>query len=434
VAVRRKKKVAGYARVSTDREEQATIYEAQMTYYKTYIEGHDDWEFVGMYSDEGITATNTKKRDGFNQMVEDALDGKIDLIRTKSVSRFARNTVDSLTTIRKLKEKGIEVYFEKENIWTLDAKGELMITIMSSLAQEESRSISENTTWGKRKQFADGKGSVAYSWFLGYDKDFKINEEQAATVRLIYRLFPQYYVEEHHEAIIPPAQFDFVQAELTRREQNGRYSGVSIFSNKIKCGCCGGWYGSKVWHSTDKYRKVIYRCNRKYGKDTPPCNIPHLTEEEIKQMFLKSLNALVDAKEETIENLQGLIETVCQMESLDAEQERLEQELRIIAENLANLIRENASVALDQTEQAEKEKKLRTLYGEKHSRFQELEALIQEKNDTKEILTNFITKLEDLMGEQTEFREELWGGLVDHIRIDEKRSTVVFRGGIEITI
>ena len=434
MAVRRKKKVAGYTRVSTDREEQATSYEAQMTYYKTYIEGHEDWEFVGMYSDEGITATNTKKRDGFNQMVEDALDGKIDLIITKSVSRFARNTVDSLTSIRKLKEKGIEVYFEKENIGTLDAKGELMITIMSSLAQEESRSISENTTWGKRKQFADGKGSVAYSWFLGYDKDFKINEEQAATVRLIYRLFPQYYVEEHHEAIIPPAQFDFVQAELARREQNGRYSGVSIFSNKIKCGCCGGWYGSKVWNSTDKYRKVIYRCNRKYGKDTPPCNTPHLTEEEIKQVFLKALNALVDAKEETIENLQGLIETVCHMESLDAEQERLEQELRIIAENLANLIRENASVALDQTEQAEKEEKLRTLYGEKHSRFQELEALIHEKNDTKEILTNFISKLEDLAGKQTEFRGELWGGLVDHIHIDEKRSTVVFRGGIEITI
>ena len=487
--------------LSTDREEQATSYEAQMTYYKTYIEGHEDWEFVGMYSDEGITATNTKKRDGFNQMVEDALDGKIDLIITKSVSRFARNTVDSLTTIRKLKEKGIEVYFEKENIWTLDAKGELMITIMSSLAQEESRSISENTTWGKRKQFADGKGSVAFSWFLGYDKDFKINEEQAATVRLIYRLFisglsfyaitkelesrgikspsgkdrwhistvksiltnekyrgdallqkqyttdflqkkrktnngeiPQYYVEEHHEAIIPPAQFDFVQAELARREQNGRYSGVSIFSNKIKCGCCGGWYGSKVWHSTDKYRKVIYRCNRKYGKDTPPCNTPHLSEEEIKKLFLKALNALVEAKEETIENLQELIETVCQIDTLGAEQERLKQELRIIAENLANLIQKNASVALDQTEQAEKEKKLRTLYGEKHSRFLELESLIQEKNDTREILTNFITKLEDLTGEQTEFRDELWGGLVDHIRIDEKSSTVVFRGEIEITI
>ena len=148
----------------------------------------------------------------------------------------------------------------------------------------------------------------------------------------------------------------------------------------------------------------------------------------------KALNALVNAKEETIENLQGLIETVCQTDSLDAEQERLEQELRIIAENLANLIRENASVALGQAEQAEKEGKLRALYGEKHSRFQELEALIQEKHDTKEILTNFITKLEDLTGKQTEFREELWGGLVNHIRIDEKSSTVVFRGGIEITI
>ena len=154
---KKKRRVAGYARVSTDHEEQATSYEAQMDYYTNYITSCDDWEFAGMYSDEGITVTNTKKRDGFNRMVEDALAGKIDLIITKSVSRFARNTVDSLTTVRELKEKGVEIYFEKENIWTLDAKGELLITIMSSLAQEESRSISDNTTWGKRKMFADGK-------------------------------------------------------------------------------------------------------------------------------------------------------------------------------------------------------------------------------------------------------------------------------------
>lgn len=359
-----KKRVAAYARVSTHDDDQLDSLSAQRSYYETLINGKREWIYAGVYYDEGITGISYAHREAFQRLISDCERGKVDLIITKSVSRFARNTVDSLTTIRKLKEKGIEVYFEKENIWTLDAKGELMITIMSSLAQEESRSISENTTWGKRKQFADGKGSVAYSWFLGYDKDFKINEEQAATVRLIYRLFisglsfyaitkelesrgikspsgkdrwhistvksiltnekyrgdallqkqyttdflqkkrktnngeiPQYYVEEHHEAIIPPAQFDFVQAELARREQNGRYSGVSIFSNKIKCGCCGGWYGSKVWHSTDKYRKVIYRCNRKYGKDTPPCNTPHLTEEEIKQLFLKALNALMEAKE-----------------------------------------------------------------------------------------------------------------------------------------
>ena len=103
-------------------------------------------------------------------MIDDALAGKIDLIVTKSVSRFARNTVDSLTTIRKLKENSIECYFEKENIWTFDGKGELLITIMSSLAQEESRSISENCTWGQRKRFADGKVTVPFKRFLGYDR------------------------------------------------------------------------------------------------------------------------------------------------------------------------------------------------------------------------------------------------------------------------
>lgn len=108
------RRVAAYARVSTDSEEQLTSYEAQVDYYTKYIHSRSDWEFVDVYTDEGISATNTKKRDGFNRMVQDALDGKIDLIVTKSVSRFARNTVDSLTTVRKLKDAGVEVYFEKE--------------------------------------------------------------------------------------------------------------------------------------------------------------------------------------------------------------------------------------------------------------------------------------------------------------------------------
>ncbi len=128
-------------------------------------------------------------------MVKDALNGKIDLIITKSVSRFARNTVDSLTTVRKLKEKGIEIYFEKENIWTLDSKGELLITIMSSLAQEESRSLSENCTWGIRKRFEEGKVKKSYGSFLGYKKDdngnIVINERDATIVRYIYSRYLQ---------------------------------------------------------------------------------------------------------------------------------------------------------------------------------------------------------------------------------------------------
>ena len=172
-----RRKVAGYARVSTDSEEQLTSYEAQVDYYTKYIRSNPDWEFVDVYTDEGISATNTRHRDGFNRMIADALAGKIDLIVTKSVSRFARNTVDSLTAARKLKEHGTEVYFEKEGIYTFDSKGELLITIMSSLAQEESRSISENVT-------------MPYSSFLGYRKGAdglpEIVPEEASIVRQIY--------------------------------------------------------------------------------------------------------------------------------------------------------------------------------------------------------------------------------------------------------
>ena len=191
----RKKRVAGYARVSTDLEEQQTSYEAQIDYYTQHIQSNPEWEFVDVYADEGLSATSTKKRENFKRMIADALAGKIDLIITKSVSRFARNTVDTLTIVRQLKEKGVEVYFEKENIFTLDSKGELLITIMSSLAQEESRSISENTTWGKRKQLADGKVYLPYAKFLGYEKGEdglpKIVESEAKVIRLIYSMYLQ---------------------------------------------------------------------------------------------------------------------------------------------------------------------------------------------------------------------------------------------------
>lgn len=192
-AFQKKKRVAAYARVSTDSEEQLSSYEAQVGFYTRHIQGNPEWEFVQVYTDEGISGTNTKKREGFNRMISDALEGKIDLILTKSISRFARNTVDTLTAIRKLKEKGVEVYFEKENIYTLDAKGEVMITIMSSLAQEESRSISENVTWGKRKSMEDGKFSLGYKHFLGYEKGSdglpQIVEKEAQIIRKIYQLF-----------------------------------------------------------------------------------------------------------------------------------------------------------------------------------------------------------------------------------------------------
>lgn len=189
----RKLRVAAYARVSTEQEEQQNSYEAQVNYYTHYIETHDEWEFAGVFADDGISGTNTKRRDGFNRMMEAAMNGEIDLILTKSISRFARNTVDTLQAIRELKAKGVEVRFEKERIHTFDPKCEVMLTIMSSLAQEESRSISENVRWGRQHSMQSGKVSVAYKHFLGYRKGAdgkpEIVEEEAQIVRRIYKMF-----------------------------------------------------------------------------------------------------------------------------------------------------------------------------------------------------------------------------------------------------
>lgn len=139
-----KRRVAAYARVSTDSDDQENSFDAQKSFYERYIKENPLWEFVGIYADEGISGTSTKGRKEFQRMINDAKNGKIDLIIAKSMSRFARNTLDTLTYIRDLKARGVECFFQKENIYTFDSKGELLITIMSSLAQEESRSISEN--------------------------------------------------------------------------------------------------------------------------------------------------------------------------------------------------------------------------------------------------------------------------------------------------
>ena len=188
----KKKKVAAYARVSTDQEEQESSFDAQVQHFTEYIKSRDDWEFIKVYSDEGISGTSLKKRDGFNQMVADALNGKIDLILMKSISRFARNTLDLLTTVRKLTAKGVEVFFEEQNISTLDGGGELFLTIMSSIAQEESRTISENVKWGKKESYKKGNVSFAYSRFLGYKKEdgkIVIDKEQAVVVKQIYQWY-----------------------------------------------------------------------------------------------------------------------------------------------------------------------------------------------------------------------------------------------------
>ena len=497
------RRVAAYARVSTDSEEQLTSYEAQVDYYTKYIKSRSDWEFVEVYTDEGISATNTKKRDGFNRMVQDALDGKIDLIVTKSVSRFARNTVDSLTTVRKLKDAGVEVYFEKENIWTLDSKGELLITIMSSLAQEESRSISENVTWGQRKRFADGKVSIPYGQFLGYRKGAdglpEIVPEEAEIVRSIYRMciegkstnaiakyltqqgiptpagkqvwqratvesilrnekykgaallqkkftvdflqkkmkvnegeVPQYYVEHSHEAIIDPEEWDKVQLELARRKNSTRRTQCnSPFAGKIICGDCGAVYGSKVWHSNSKYRRIIWRCNAKY-EDSKHCSTPHLYEGDLKRCFLQALGQMLSQREAVLEDVLLVYGQLIDCTAIDKECAELEQEMEVLVGLIQNCITENATQSIDQAAYTERYNSLAARYEKAQSRYDAL----REKRDRRMIQANtlneFAHTVMDLDTLQLTFSDALWNIVVEHVTVYADGHLVFhFKNGVE---
>lgn len=188
---KQKLRVAAYCRVSTDSEEQASSYDVQIAHYTSYINSNPEWELAGIFADDGISGTNTKKREEFNRMIEACMEGKIDMVITKSISRFARNTLDCLKYIRQLKDKNIPVFFEKENINTMDSKGEIMLTIMASLAQQESQSLSQNVKLGIQYRYQQGEVQVNHNRFLGYTKDenkrLVIVTEEAEVIKRIYR-------------------------------------------------------------------------------------------------------------------------------------------------------------------------------------------------------------------------------------------------------
>ena len=231
-----KLKVAAYCRVSTEHEEQESSYEAQCTHYESFIKSNPEWELAGIYADEGLSGTGTAKRTEFKRLIEDCMAGRVQIVITKSISRFARNTLDCLQYIRKLKAKGIGILFEKENILTTDSKGEVLTTIMASIAQQESASISQNVQLGVRYHYAQGKVGAGHQRFLGYerteDASFRIVPEEADIVRRIFR--------EYLEGDSP----NLIANRLTTE-------GV-----KWRCNKTGRWHGSTI-----KY--II--CNEKYA-------------------------------------------------------------------------------------------------------------------------------------------------------------------------
>ena len=521
--VTRPKRVAAYARVSTNSEEQLTSYEAQVKYYTDYIkakEHTDNWQFVDVYTDKGITGTSIKKREGFNRMIEDALAGKIDLIITKSVSRFARNTVDTLTTIRKLKEYNVEVYFEEQNIYTLDGKGEVLLTIMSSIAQEESRNISENVTWGMRKRFAEGKVTMPYKQFMGYrrgsDGAPEVVEAEARIVQAIFRRFlegatpaiiarelnaagipcpsrksllsedeleadrarkktarwspstiesiltnekykgdailqktyctdyikktfvvndgsevPKYYAQNSHPAIISAEVFDLTQMELERRRSlGGSYSGKSCFSSRIVCCDCGAFYGSKVWHSTDEYRRTIWRCNNKYSGDKK-CATPHITQDALEKAFVSVMQKVIGEKDTIFAVCREVLDEVLDTSELDRVATRLQDQALGMAERVRKLVEENARVRRDQEEYRQEYDALVAEHEKLSEKIHSIETQKNDKADRRRQIEIFLRMLET-QEECVGFEPYTFVALVDKVVVKEDgKLEFCFRNGMK---
>ena len=245
---------------------------------------------------------------------------------------------------------------------------------------------------------------------------------------------PQYYVTGNHEAIIPPTTFDLVQAEIERRKAGKRYSGVTIFSNRIKCGECGHWYGSKVWHSNDKYRRVIYQCNHKFDGEKK-CSTPHLVEEEIKTAFIKAVNKLLKGRNDMLENIRLVKEQICVTADLEAESQRLMRELQVLSDMVQRCINENARIAQDQTDYQKRYDELVSRYDATKAKYDTAEQGIKKRRAKAERLDAFVTAIKEQGTVVTEFDEGLWGTLVDFITVYSKEDiSVTFKDGTEIHI
>ena len=544
----RKKRVAAYARVSMESERMQHSLSAQVSYYSALIQKNPEWEYAGVYADYGISGTGMKDRDEFKRMLADCEAGAIDIILTKSIQRFARNTVDLLNTIRRLKELGIEVRFEKENIHSLSGDGELMLTILASFAQEESRSISENCKWGIRKRYERGEtGGCKIYGYRTKDGNLVIHEEEAVVVRRIFQMFlngdscysiaqklnaegvpsyhrkkfsgevigvmirqekytgctlaqkfyaedhithkltknkgelpmffieethpaiisiemfqaaqrefadallqksyttdfltkktkknegeiPQYYVKGNHEAIIDEKTFALVQTKMAARTKGqNRISSVSIFSSKVKCGNCGSWYGSKVWHSTDKYRRVIWQCNHKF--DGEKCTTPTLTEDEIKRLFLQAANIAITEREELISVFESYMAPKLAIDALERELAEVETELNVVSGLIDNCIHENARIALNQTAYQEQIAVLEARLNQAEAKKADVIAEITRRQARRQEIDQhfqYLRKL-DLL---TEFRDDDWLAMVDYMTVHRKDEVwVTFKDGSKI--
>lgn len=412
-------RVAAYCRVSTDSEDQLNSYKSQVQYYTDLIKANSEWSLADIYADEAITGTQVTKREDFQRLINDCMNGDIDLIVTKSISRFARNTLDTLKYVRMLKEKGIAVFFEEENINTLTMDGELLLVILSSVAQQEVENISANVKKGLKMKMQRGE-LVGFQGCLGYDyhpedKSISINEEEAEIVKYIFNRYiegaggsviaqelqnlgyktkrgsktwaettvigiiknekykgdilmgktftldpiskrrldnfgeeDQFYIRDHHEAIISDEVFDAAQEILKRRAKPRRlgtdgkrekFSRKYAFSCMIECGYCGSTLTRRTWHSGSQYNKIIWQCvtATKKGKKFCP-DSKGIAEEIIEQAFIESYRLLCQNNKDVLDEFIARTEEALSATNAGKQLAKTDKDIKALEAKRAKLV------------------------------------------------------------------------------------------------
>lgn len=401
----RKRRVAAYCRVSTGQDAQLLSLETQKAHYEAWIKANEEWEYVGLYYDEGISGTKKDSRPALMRMIEDCEHGLIDYVVTKSISRFARNTADTLELVRKLLALNVPIFFEKENIDTGQMESELLLSIMSSIAESESVSISENIKWSTKNRYKNGTFKVSYPPYgYAWDKEkgeMVINPEQAEVVRYIFAqtlagigtddiardlmakgipskkngnwtastingiirnekytgacLFQktftdesfnrhrnlgerdQFYMEDHHEAIISQEEYDAANAVIDRRrEEKGiateasKYLNRYPFSGKIICGECGGRFKRKTYT-----HKVVLACGTHiYDKES--CSMKYIDNDAVEVAFATLMNKLIFSRKQVLVPFYEALKKTSQSDAL-LEIHSINQELEDLTEKRQTL-------------------------------------------------------------------------------------------------
>lgn len=480
--------------------DQLDSFEAQEYHYSSFIKSHPGWVFSGIYSDEGISGTKTKHRQGLQEMMADARSHKFDLILTKSISRFARNTLDCLRYIRKLKEKNIPVYFEKESINTLDSKGEVLLTIMASLAQQESQSLSQNVKLGLQYRYQQGKVQINHHRFLGYDKDEEGNlviiPEEAEIIRRIFREYlegqspyaiakaleadgiltgagktkwydttirkilqnekymgdallqktytidfltkrrikntgemPQYYIEDHHEAIIPKHLFYAAQEEMLKR-QNGRrtgngkkrcYSSSNPFSNLIVCGNCGDIFRRVHWNNRGQ-KSIVWRCVSRLENKRTTYHARTILEDDLIQATMKAFKQMLTDKKTF---LKGLMEAIQK-----GMEDKWDRSLFEIEEELEKLQLQLIARTSSKEEYDDLVEKIYQLKDEKDRLLKE-EASQKVHKKNLDAIEKFI-RSQDV--EDLEFEDKLVRQFIEEITVMEEGLEFRFKTGAKVTV